>query len=66
MRFDLNDYYPTSNLPRLYRFRGGEGDEQKAVVAAMVTVAACERSIGLGTDDEWALADPARRGLRQR
>ena len=46
MRFDLNDYYPTSNLPRLYRLRGGEGDEQKAVVAAMVTVAACERGVG--------------------
>ena len=53
MRIDLNDYYPTSNLPRLYRLRGGEGDEQKAVVAATVTVAACERSVALAKDDEW-------------
>jgi hypothetical protein len=53
MLLDLNDYYPTSNLPRLYRLRGGEGDEQKAVVAAMVTVAACERSVRLGKDNEW-------------
>jgi len=53
MRLDLNDYYPTSNLPRLYRSRGRDGDEQKAVVAAMVTVAACHRSIDLRNDNEW-------------
>jgi hypothetical protein len=53
MRLDLNDFYPTSNLPRLYRSRGRDGDEQKAVVAAMVTVAACQRSIDLRTDNEW-------------
>ena len=53
MRLDLNDFYPTSNLPRLYRLRGGDGDEQKAVVAAMVTVAACQRSIDLRNDNEW-------------
>jgi hypothetical protein len=53
MRLDLNDFYPTSNLPRLYRSRGGAGDERKAVVAAMVTLAACQRSIDQRTDDEW-------------
>jgi hypothetical protein len=26
MQLDLNDYYPTSNLPRLYRARGDEDD----------------------------------------
>jgi hypothetical protein len=50
MLLDLNDYYSTSNLPRLYRIRGGEGDEEKAVVAAMVTVAACKRSIALDAE----------------
>jgi hypothetical protein len=54
MMLDLNDYYPASNLPRLYRLRGQEGDEHKAVLAATVTVAACQRSITLGKNDEWA------------
>ena len=53
MRSDLNDFYPTSNLPRLYRSRARQGDEQRAVVAAMVTLAACQRSIDLRTDNEW-------------
>ena len=53
MRLDLNDFYPTSNLPRLYRSRGRDGDEQKAVIAAMVTLAACQRIIDLRTDNEW-------------
>ena len=53
MTLDLNDYYPASNLPRLYRLRGREGDEQKAVLAATVTVAASRRSIALGMDNEW-------------
>jgi hypothetical protein len=53
MRLDLNDFYPTSNLARLYRSRGQDGDELKAVVAAMVTSAACQRSIDLRTDNEW-------------
>ncbi len=44
MLLDLNDYYPASNLPRLYRLRGLEGDERRAVVG----------SISLGLDDPWA------------
>jgi hypothetical protein len=54
MTLDLNDYYPASNLPRLYRLRGGEEDERKAVLAATVTVAASQRSIAFGKNDEWA------------
>jgi hypothetical protein len=50
---DLNDYYPTSNLPRLYRLRGREGDERKAAVAATITAAAAQRSMSLGQDDIW-------------
>jgi hypothetical protein len=54
MTLDLNDYYPVSNLPRLYRLRGREGDEQKAALAAALTVAASQRSIALGQNAEWA------------
>jgi hypothetical protein len=54
MILDLNDYYPASNLPRLYRLRGRPGDERKAVEAATITVAASQRSITLGMDDPWA------------
>ena len=54
MVLDLNDYYSTSNLPRLYRLRGGEDDEREAVVAATIAVAASQRSIALGKNDEWA------------
>ena len=53
MILDLNDYYPTCNLPRLYRLRGREGDEHKAVAAATITAAASQRSITLGQDDIW-------------
>jgi tetratricopeptide (TPR) repeat protein len=34
MRLDLNDFYPSSNLPRLYKERGEEGDEHSAAVTA--------------------------------
>jgi len=53
MRLDLNDYYPTSNLPRLLRTRGAEGDEERARVAATVTVAACERALALNPTNPW-------------
>jgi hypothetical protein len=56
MTLDLNDYYPTSNLPRLYRQRGRDGDEERAVHAITVTVAACSRSVALGNDDVWTRA----------
>ena len=53
MCLDHNDFYPTFNLPRLYRSRGRDGDERKAVLAAMVTSAARQRSLDLRTDNEW-------------
>lgn len=53
MKLDLNDYYPTSNLPRLYRLRGQEGDEERAQAAATVTRLACERAEERGSTDEW-------------
>lgn len=56
MMTDLNDYYPASNLPRLYRQRGRQGDEQLAVEAEIVTMAACRRALLRQTADEWIRA----------
>jgi hypothetical protein len=53
MMADLNDYYPTSNLPRLYRRRGNEGDEVLAAEAQVITMAACRRALARQTTDEW-------------
>jgi hypothetical protein len=53
MMLDLNDYYPSSNLPRLYRMRGAPGDESKAQLALQVTIAACDRARARNTSDEW-------------
>ncbi len=50
MRLDLNDFYPSSNLPFLYRERGLEGDEDRASVAAQVAMLACERD----AENPWA------------
>ena len=53
MMLDLNDYYPSSNLARLYRTRNDEGDDDKARVAAAVTALACERARAKGGKDPW-------------
>jgi hypothetical protein len=53
MLLDLNDYYPSSNLARLYRLRNDEGDEDKARSAAAVTALACERARAKGGKDPW-------------
>jgi hypothetical protein len=53
MTADLNDYYPASNLPRLYRKRGREGDEKLATEAEVITMAACQRALTRKTADEW-------------
>ena len=53
MQLDLNDYYPASNLVRLYRARNDEDDEQKARVSAAVTAVACERARTRGGKDPW-------------
>lgn len=53
MRADLNDYYPSSNLPRLYRRRGRVGDERRAAAAEAVAMAGCQRAVDTGRDDEW-------------
>lgn len=53
MKLDLNDYYPSSNLARLYRTRNRKGDEDKARIAAAVTLTACERAKARNASDEW-------------
>jgi tetratricopeptide (TPR) repeat protein len=54
MQLDLNDYFPSCNLPRLYRERAQKGDERKAASAAVVAMLACERSRTRNPQDPWA------------
>jgi tetratricopeptide (TPR) repeat protein len=53
MDLDLNDYYCSSNLPRLYRQRNRRGDEERAHSVLSIIIAACERAKRRGTTDEW-------------
>lgn len=53
MDLDLNAYYCSSNLPRLYRARGTEGDEDRAQATVRLAIAACERARRLNVADEW-------------
>ncbi|MFT3800297.1 MAG: hypothetical protein QM766_03685 [Burkholderiaceae bacterium] len=53
MQIDLNEYYCSSNLPRLYRLRGRSGDEERAQATLRVVLAACERARTRGSTDPW-------------
>jgi tetratricopeptide (TPR) repeat protein len=53
MQLDLNDYFPSCNLPRLYKARGDEGDAELAAVAAQIAMFACERARARNAQDEW-------------
>jgi hypothetical protein len=53
MRLDLNQYYCASNLPRLYRERAGNGDEERAQATLHVVIAACDRALRGGAADQW-------------
>jgi len=53
MNLDLNAYYCSSNLPRLYRKRANPGDEERAQTALRLVIAACERARQLKLADEW-------------
>lgn len=53
MELDLNAYYCSSNLPRLYRLRAKPGDEERALTALRLTIAACNRARRLNLADEW-------------
>lgn len=53
MELDLNEYYPSSNLPALYRERGQKGDEDRTLATANLALLACQRSLKRNTQDEW-------------
>ena len=53
MELDLNDYYCSSNLPRLYRDRNRKGDAEHAQAVLQLVIAACNRAVKRGTGDEW-------------
>jgi hypothetical protein len=53
MEIDLNQYYCSSNLPRLYLQRNRKGDRERAVAVSHVVVAACERAKNRKETDEW-------------
>jgi tetratricopeptide (TPR) repeat protein len=52
MELDLNAYYCSSNLPRLYRKRAKQRDEERAQTALRLAIAACERA-RRQVADEW-------------
>jgi hypothetical protein len=54
MDLDFNEYYCSSNLPILLKSRGEDGDLDKANFAATLTVAAIQRKMLRGEEDEWA------------
>jgi hypothetical protein len=53
MELDLNQFYCSSNLPRLYRTRKRKGDDERARSVSTLVVAACERAKKRGLGDEW-------------
>jgi len=53
MELDLNQYYCSCNLPRLYRERNYKGDEEKAKSVANIVLASCERARKRNVADEW-------------
>jgi hypothetical protein len=53
MQLDLNAYYCSSNLPRLYRTRARAGDEERAQAALRLVIAACERAKAMNIADDW-------------
>ncbi len=53
MELDLNQYYCSGNLPRLYRARGRPGDEERAKSVATIVLAACEIARKRNLPDEW-------------
>jgi tetratricopeptide (TPR) repeat protein len=56
MDLDLNGYYCSSNLPRLYRKRARPGDEERAQTVLELVIAACERAKRRNVADEWLRA----------
>lgn len=50
---DVRDYFPSCNLPGLYRERNNKGDEAKAIAMSAVARTACESAMLRGSADEW-------------
>ncbi|MFK7743670.1 MAG: TRAFs-binding domain-containing protein [Roseobacter sp.] len=53
MMLDFNAYYCSCNLPLLYTARNEEDDLERAHRIDHLVVAACQRAIDLGEDDNW-------------
>lgn len=53
MMLDFNDYYCSCNLPLLLTARAKEDDLDRAHRLDYLVVAACQRAIDLGEDDDW-------------
>jgi hypothetical protein len=53
MHLDLNNCYPSSNLPRLLRLRALGGDDRAADAAASVALYAADRARNRNPNDEW-------------
>ncbi|MFM0198309.1 TRAFs-binding domain-containing protein [Paraburkholderia fungorum] len=53
MDLDLNQYYCSSNLARLYCKRNRGDDQKRAHVASALASAACDRTFRRGITDEW-------------
>lgn len=53
MMLDLNDYYPSCNLPRLYRSREEVGDADRARLAGSIALKATQRALALDPENEW-------------
>jgi hypothetical protein len=53
MYLNLNEYYCSSNLPRLYRARNGEKDDKRAQSVLSQVMMACEQALARGVSDEW-------------
>ncbi|MBC8730259.1 TRAFs-binding domain-containing protein [Paraburkholderia sp. UCT2] len=53
MDLDFNEYYCSSNLPRLYRERNCDGDLKRAQTVTALATAACDRAFRRGVTDEW-------------
>lgn len=56
MDLDLNEYYCSGNLPRLYRARGRKKDEAQAQLVLSQVMVACKRAMARGISDEWLRA----------
>jgi hypothetical protein len=55
MDLDLNGYYCSCNLPRLYRGRRDNGDEERAQSVLRQVIMACDRAKSRSMTDEWLL-----------